>query len=83
MPFSQRARKQNWIFSRQKIESSGTSMAFGDQVSNIMRAMMLLTIFIKVSELIANLDLGDGNQIFFYQSIVDLQYCVSFRCTAK
>lgn len=65
MPFSQRARKQNWIFSRQRIESLGTSMAFGDQVLTIMRTMILLAIFNKVSKLIANLDLGDGNQLFF------------------
>lgn len=39
-------------------------MAFGDQVLSIVRPVMLLTIFNKVSKLIANLDLGDGNQIF-------------------
>ena len=64
MPLSQRTRKQNWSFSRQKTVSSGTIMAFGDQVLTIVRPVMLLTIFNKVSKLIANLDLGDGNQIF-------------------
>lgn len=39
-------------------------MAFGDQVLTIVRPVMLLTIFNKVLKLIADLDLGDGNQIF-------------------
>lgn len=39
-------------------------MAFGDQVLSIVRPVMLLTIFNKVSKLIADLDLRDGNQIF-------------------
>lgn len=43
MPFTERARKQTWIFSlRQKVESLGASMAFGYLVLTAVKTLMLV-----------------------------------------